>query len=219
MNGVPQKILRLISTYKRPIVIGLTLFCIVSMLIAWEKFIEDYVIPKNFGVVEAGQIYRSGHISPLLIKKTLMKYNIKGVISLIGDSTSNVFDNAERKAASELGIERLIFGLRGNGTGDVNDYAKIIAAICRFQREGKPVLIHCASGAERTGGVIAVYRLIVQRKDVGFVREEMSHYGFNPDVDINLRRFLNDNMMEIAKRLKQMGVINQVPPLIPKIRG
>jgi protein tyrosine/serine phosphatase len=219
MNGVLQKILRLISPHKRLIVIGLTLFCIVSMLIAWDKFIKDYVIPKNFGVVEAGQIYRSGHISSLLIKKILMKYNIKGVISLTGDSTSSVFSNAERKAVSELGIERLIFSLRGNGTGDVNDYAKIIAVICRFQREGKPVLIHCVSGAERTGGVIAAYRLIVQGRDVGSVREEMSHYGFNPDVDINLRRFLNDNIMEIAKRLKQMGVINQVPSLTPKIRG
>jgi protein tyrosine/serine phosphatase len=93
----------------------------------------------------------------------------------------------------------------------------VVAAICQAQQENKPVLVHCAVGTHRTGGVIAAYRLIVQKKDVNFVRDEMVHYGFDPDKNTTLRTFLNNNMITIAEELKTMGVIEKTPPSIPEI--
>ena len=127
----------------------------------WEDVIEDRVIPKRFGVVKEGRIYRSGQLSASLIKRTLVKYKIGVIVSLSGDS-DDVDKNAERQAAAELGIERLVFPLGGNGTGDINNYAEAIAAICEAQEKGNPVLVLCAAGAQRPGGVVATYRLLVE---------------------------------------------------------
>jgi protein tyrosine/serine phosphatase len=147
-----------------------------------------------------------------------LKYKIKKIISLAGDQKSRDENIAERQAAKELGIERVIFTLPGNGAGDVNDYAHIIAEICQAQKEKKPVLVHCVAGAQRTGGIIAAYRLLIQHKDATSVRAEMTHYGFDSDSNTNLRAFLNSNMMKIAEELKKMGVIDRIPSSIPEIR-
>ena len=48
----------------------------------WEVVLEYKFIPKRFGVVEAGAIYRSGQLSPEMIGKTLRKHAIEIVVSL-----------------------------------------------------------------------------------------------------------------------------------------
>jgi protein tyrosine phosphatase len=107
----------------------------------------------------------------------------------------------------------------GNGVGDIGDYAKAVAAIYQAQKENKPVLVRCAAGAHRTGGVIAAYRLLIQHKDADSVRAEMMQYGFEPGENTTLRVFLNDNMMKIAEEMKKMGVIEKVPSSIPAIEA
>ena len=214
-----RKILTSILSDKRLHIALIIVVLVYGTIMLWEYVIRDRIIPLQFGVVEEGQIYRSGQISASLIRKTLVKYNIKAIIELAGDSSTNVNQLAEKKAAAELGIERNVFSLRGNGTGDIETYANVIAAICEERKEKEPVLVHCVAGAQRTGGVIAAYRLIIEQRDADFVRKEMEHYGFDSDNDINLRNFLNNNMTKIAGLLKQMGVIDKVPESIPKIRG
>jgi len=202
---------------KQHISIVLAILVICTGIWLWKSHIEDYVIAKNFGVVEEGWIYRSGQISSSLIRKILVKHNIKAIITLAGDSSSNVDQAAERQVAQELGIERDIFSLRGDGTGDIETYANIIATMCEERKEKEPVLVHCVAGAQRTGGIIAAYRLIIEQRDTDYIRKEMEHYGFDPDKHINLRNFLNKNMMEIAIQLKQMGVIDKVPVSLQEI--
>jgi protein tyrosine/serine phosphatase len=213
MNDRMRKILNWASVHKLLLLIAvIILFAIIAE--KREGYLWYRLFPRNFGVVEAGQIYRSGQIAPSLLKEVVLKNNIKVIVSLNGDSSQE-----ERKITAELGIERVIFSLQGDGTGSVDDYARAVGAICQAQQENKPVLVHCASGAHRTGGVIAAYRLIVQKKDINFVRNEMIHYGFNTNNDMKLRTFLNKNMMKIADVLKQMGIINEVPSSLPEIRG
>jgi protein tyrosine/serine phosphatase len=214
-----HRIVHAVSIYKRHLFIAIFILCLIGAVSAWEGLIKDNVIPKKFGIVESGTIYRSGRIAPRLIKTVVTKYNIKAIISLSGDSVSELSDNAERKISQEMGIERLIFSLKGNGTGDVNDYVRIVAAICQFQREGKPVLVRCAAGAQRTGGIIAVYRLIIENEDINFIKNEMIQYGHNPNKNPSLRLFLNSNIPAIAEKLKDMGVIDEIPSSLSAVRA
>ncbi len=192
------------------IVIGLAIW-------AWFGIIRDQVIPKKFGVVVPGHIYRSGQISAPLIKKTLTKYNIRVIIDLTSDDPKDHDKQAEKQAATELNIKVLRFPMSGNGTGDVNDYASAVAAIANSEKQNQPVLVHCAAGAMRTGGVIATYRLLVQKIDPNIVEDEMEKYGCAIDDKPVLRSFLNDNMAGLTKQLKQAGVINEIPAAIPQI--
>ncbi len=212
-----HKVLKSIFTDRGFHIALVTAALVFGAIMMWKYVIKDRIIARQFGVVEEGRIYRSGQISSSLIRKTLVKYNIKAIIELAGDSTTSVNQAAEKQTVAELGIERNVFSLHGNGTGDIETYASAIAAICEERKEKEPVLVHCRAGAQRTGGVIAAYQLLIERKDIESVRNEMIHYGFDPNNDINLRSFLNNNMAEIAERLKQMGVIDKVPESIPKI--
>jgi hypothetical protein len=196
------------------------LICLAFLLIGgavlvWEGIIKDRVIPKNFGVVQKGQLYRSGLISAELVKKVLLKYKIKVIVNLAADSPGNLNQKAEKQAAAELGIERLTFPLQGNGTGDINDYAGAIAAIVRAKQEHKPALVHCIAGLQRTGGVIAVYQLLVEQKASSFVYHEFTHYDRDPWNDTALFKYINSHMKELAVLLKKMGVISKIPSPLP----
>ncbi len=185
---------------------------------AWFGVIRYHVIPKRFGVVVPGHIYRSGQISAPLIKKTLTKHNIRVIIDLTSADPNNHDKLAEEKTAAELNIKVLRFPMSGNGTGDVNDYTDAVIAIANAEKQNLPVLVHCVAGAMRTGGVIATYRLLVQKIDPNIVEDEMEKYGCRIDDEKTvLRSFLNDNMAEFAIRLKQAGVIDQIPATIPQI--
>jgi len=52
-----------------------------------------------------------------------------------------------------------------------------LAAILAAEREG-PVLIHCMHGADRTGVISAMYRMVVQGWDKAAARQEMFDGGF-----------------------------------------
>ncbi len=192
------------------IVIGLAVW-------VWFSFIKYRFVPKRFGVVVPGHIYRSGQISASLIKKTLTKYNIRIIVDLTSADPNNPDKQAEKQAAAELNIKVLRFTMSGNGTGDINDYASAVIAIANAEKQNLPVLVHCTAGAQRTGGVIATYRLLVQKIDPNIVEDEIEKYGCAIDDRPVLRSFLNDNMAELATRLKRAGIIDEIPATIPQI--
>lgn len=192
------------------IVIGLTIWL-------WFGFIKYRFFPKRFGVVVPGHIYRSGQISASLIKKTLTKHNIRVIINLSSADSGDRDKQAEKQAAEELNIKVFRFTMSGNGTGDINDYANAVIAIANAEKQNLPVLVHCTAGAMRTGGVIATYRLLVQKADPNIVEDEIEKYGCTIDDKPVLRSFLNDNMAAFASRLKQAGVIDEIPAVMPQI--
>jgi len=185
----------------------------------WEDVIEDRVIPKRWGVIEEGKIYRSGRLSSALVKRVLEKHNIVVIVSLSGEKPNDKDQNAERKAAAELGIEILRFPLSGNGTGDIKNYAQAIAAMVNARRMNKPVLIHCAAGTQRTGAVTACYRMLVENRSPEFAYKELLRYDYDPDKNPVLLSYVNDNMADLVSLLKEMEVIDEVPaplPLLPQ---
>ncbi len=192
------------------IVIGLAVW-------VWFGFIKYRFVPKRFGVVVPGHIYRSGQISAPLVKKILTKYNIRVIVDLTSADPKDPDKRAEKQAAAELNIKVLRFTMSGNGTGDINDYANAVIAIANAEKQNLPVLVHCTAGAQRTGGVIAAYRLLVEKIDPNIVEDEIEKYGCAIDDRPVLRSFVNDNMAELATRLKQAGVIDQIPATMPQI--
>jgi protein tyrosine phosphatase (PTP) superfamily phosphohydrolase (DUF442 family) len=203
--------------HKRLRIIAIALLCLIGSFGLWEGLLKNDFVPKRFGIVEDGKIYRSGQLSRWLVERTLRKYNIKVIVCLTGDSNQTADKDEEQEAAEKLGIERYNFSLSGNGTGDINDYAKAIAAICQAKEKGKPVLVHCGAGTQRAGGVIATYRLLIEKKDVPFILNEMRSYDWSPKKNPYLLPYLNGNMEKLAFLLNQMGVIDKIPNPVPQI--
>jgi predicted protein tyrosine phosphatase len=127
--------------------------------------------------------------------------------------------DAELKAAADLGIDRQVFPLGGDGTGQIEQYAAAIALIDRSIKQGKPVLVHCIAGAQRTGGVIATYQMLVEHRPPAEAFAQMRSYGHDPTANPHLLDYLNQHMAELAHRLVQLHVIDRVPDPLPVIRA
>jgi protein tyrosine/serine phosphatase len=187
--------------------------------VAWNNGVRDQFVARNFGVVEEGKLYRSGQISSRLIESTLRQYGIKSIVALAATGMKPIDNQTEEQAAKELGIEREVFPLSGDGTGRVEEYAAAIAAIDRAVHQGKPVLVHCVAGAQRTGGVIAAYHVLVEKRCATEAFAEMRRFGHDPHDNPHLLDYLNSHMSELAQRLVELGVINHVPDPVPVIRA
>ncbi len=200
------------------LVIGVVIAFVIITAVLFDKYVRNHIFPKNFGEVEPGLIYRSGQLSPVLVESTLDRHDIEVVLSLSHDALDRKPDQrAEVAACEKLGIDRLLFPLRGDGTGDPEVYATAIAAIHESVQAGRPVLIHCGAGVHRTGGVLACYRLLVQGWTAEAAFDEMKAYGLGGDGE-KVGPYVNEHIETIANKLVELGVIERVPhplPLLP----
>lgn len=191
------------------------LVVIVGAWAGWELALKDHLATKHWGVVEQGLIYRSGRLPLDRTQATLADHHIRVLIDLTENKPGNRFQLKERVAATALGIEYYNFPLIGDGTGDIHSYAQAIAVMHQARREGKPVLVHCAAGTQRTGGVVAAYRILVERRSPNEARAELQRYGWKPGKDQMLINYLNRNMAKLAELLLALKVIDTIPNPLP----
>jgi len=181
----------------------------------WEAYGEPRWQTKRWGAVEPGLVYRSGRLPLARAQAVLARHGIRVLIDLTEPGADNRFQPAEQAAAEALGIDYHNFPLCGDGTGDLNHYAEALAVLHEARRAGQPVLVHCAAGAQRTGGVVAVYRLLMEGRDPESVRAEMRRYGWKPGKDRVLLDYLNTHMQTLAGLLRDRGVLERVPAPLP----
>jgi len=180
--------------------------------------LRERVFPKNLAEVERGWLYRSGQIGPNLIERTLRDLHIDLIVNLTGDSVPlSDAQVAERRAVEKLGIEVHRFPMKGDGVGTIEQYAAAIGVIAGAARAGKNVLVHCAAGDRRSGGVVAMYELLVRGVTPADARQELERFSTERGVETPVVRFLEEHLEEIAQRLVETGVIARLPDPIPRL--
>ena len=182
----------------------------------WDT-VKYRFIPKRFGVVVPGELYRSGQLSKWQFEPTVRAHQIAAVMDLNGVDPADEHQAAEIASAKALGLAHYRFPLSGDGTGSVKTYVTAIETLARLQRQGKPVLVHCHAGAQRTGSVIAAYRVLVLGQDPHEAYAELGRYGWNAEQDQAMLMYLNGNLRHVAEQLVADGVIAAVPNPIPVV--
>jgi protein tyrosine/serine phosphatase len=174
---------------------------VVGMVIWWYAGLRNQFLPDNFGVVEPGKIYRSAQISQRVLPGTLRDNNIKVIIDLSQEDSADA--QAEKKIAADLGVQRIVItGLSGKGIGRADAYPEAIEAIVQANREGKAVLVHCQSGAQRTGGVVAIYRMLLQGKSEAEAFAEARRFHHRESQNPHLVPFIEQHLPEWKARLE-----------------
>ena len=187
--------------------------------VAWNNGVRDAVFPKNFGIVEPGRLYRSGQLSRWQVRRVLAENHIARIVALSGHGGHAADLAAEDRAAAELHVRRDVFPLGGDGTGQVKQYVGAVSAVAAAERDHQPVLVHCIAGAQRTGGVIACYQLLVEHRPTAEVYAELRRFGHDPKDNPHLLAYLNQHMGEIAAGLVADGTLDRVPVPLPVLQG
>ncbi len=123
------------------------------------------------------------------------KLGIKTVISLRA-----LHSDKDELISTKLKTERIYFNTWHAEEEDVLRFLKLVT-----NTNAGPVLVHCQHGADRTGTMIAIYRMVVQGWTKQEAIKEMTEGGFGYHaVWKNLIQYLNALDVESLKRkLKQ----------------
>lgn len=173
----------------------------------WHKEIRYYFYPRNFDTVVEGEIYRSGRFKAAALRRLHDKYGIKTVIDLGANPKDSPQDAAEQQMAEELGIDRYVLPLGGNGTGDPNRYVEALRIMADPARQ--PVLVHCSAGAQRTGGAVILYRNIEEGVPLEQAFAEAARHGHDPQRNGELFPYLNENLDAIRESYRSQVPIVQ----------
>jgi tyrosine-protein phosphatase SIW14 len=184
-----------------------------------HKNVRPNLVPKRFGVVQAGKVYRSGQLTPEAFREVCSENGIRTVIDLgseIHDDPAGEVRN--QRAADALGINRYVFRLFGDATGNPNAY--IQALRLASDPANQPVLVHCGAGTERTGLFCILYKHLSLGTplDEGFA--EAVRYGHNPRRTPQMKQVLDSFGPAIEDHVVRGGQIEAPDtPALPEPRA
>ncbi len=141
---------------------------------------------ENFGVVN-DMIYRSARFDP----EQIQRLAAAGIVTVIDFRRDEPEVAAERAACEEQGIGYV--NLPWSGHEERPDPALTRSFLDIVSNtQNLPALVHCKRGAERTGTMIAVYRMERDGWDAERAYREMNQYRFRSFWFGNLKRFVLD---------------------------
>ena len=115
---------------------------------------------RNWGVVEAGRLYRSNHPLPWQLAQAKRRHGLRTVLNLRGNRPVCGSDVLGRARAQSLGLVHADAPFESRGAPH-KDRIQRLAAL--FAELPEPILIHCKSGADRTGLVAGIWLLLQGR--------------------------------------------------------
>ncbi len=121
------------------------------------KYGRYHVLPKRFGIVEPGRIYRGGDQEAWPYERLVEDYGIRTIVTLLNDEPEERRERVERQIAAAHGVQVRRIPMPGDGRGAFD--ALEAAADVMADEAGQPVFVHCAAGVHRTGAAVAVYRM------------------------------------------------------------
>jgi protein tyrosine/serine phosphatase len=132
---------------------------------AWlnSLFVDHAVLRlswRNWGVVERGRLYRSNHPLPWQLRRAARRHGLRTVVNLRGHRAECGSDVLGRAAAASLGLVQVDAPFESRGAPHKERILRL-AEIFRTMQE--PALLHCKSGADRTGLAAGLWLLLQGR--------------------------------------------------------
>jgi len=147
----------------------------------------------NFHQVDE-TLYRGGRPRTRAFPK-LVELGVRTIISLEEPESAAkekaTVDELNRTLAPEQQIDFLSFPISPAETEETGVSHERLQELFRKMRGAqRPIFLHCYHGKDRTGAIVALYRMLMNQKSAREAYEEAYHYRFSRD-DHGLSRMLN----------------------------
>jgi len=187
-------------TYQHPFIMKnktllfqLKLFLLLVAIISCsdkESHDISYSVPHVISVIEENKAYRSPQLTGKEFSEAIQRLGIKTIINLQGERPEESWYVEEKKAAESAGIALVNIRMKPSRLPHRKDLLKLLDT---FKSAKRPILIHCAAGADRAGEASALYQMIYMGKS----REEAlqmltAKYYHNPQVTPAKRYFIRE---------------------------
>jgi tyrosine-protein phosphatase SIW14 len=139
------------NVYGKPMALVLILALFSFFAIAQQPEASHKELPNFHRVNE--NLYRGGQPKTGGLKK-LSELGIKTIINLRGESDDT---RAEGREAVKLGMRYFSIPMSAAGRPTAEQVKRVIEII--EEKEKAPVFVHCRRGSDRTGAIIAIYRI------------------------------------------------------------
>jgi protein tyrosine/serine phosphatase len=147
----------------------------------------------NFHEVIAGELYRSAQPSAEMLRREAARFGIRTVVNLRGAHPGKAWYEEERQTAEELGITFIDFPMSANRELPVERAHELIT---RLRDVPKPILIHCYTGADRTGLASVIYVNRIAGVDEETAERQLSMYFGHFGIPILSSTFAMDESWE-----------------------
>ncbi len=154
-------------------------FVLFTAFLLWVWQTSIVRLTKNFHEVDPGKFYRSAQLDPAELSEVVEKYGIKTVISLRGAPENSYWVPKQKEVLAKHGVAFHWVGWTTDffpDNDDLKEYLKVL------KTAEYPVLVHCRTGADRTGEATAMYAIdfMGQSKDEAIAKHLTSTYWHFP---------------------------------------
>lgn len=132
----------------------------------------------NFRVIDDPRAFRSAQLDSASLKLAFDTYAIRTVVNLRGENEDALWYRNERAASEGAGVALVDIRM---SAGQLPSREALLLLYDTFQTAEHPILIHCQSGADRTGAAAAIWRMVVRGEPRQAAQQELSPlYGHFP---------------------------------------
>jgi protein-tyrosine phosphatase len=178
------------SIHKRRLIAAGVVVCVIVAVSVTISYGRHYVLPKRFFEVAPGQIYRSGEMEKGPFLRVLDKHQIKTILTLLNREPGDPDQEFEEEVVAEKGIKLIRIGMPGNGIARFDDLDEAAAILADSSTH--PLLVHCSAGVNRTGAVVAAWRMKYCGWTLEDAIEEADRCGWSPRRNPEMRDHLQE---------------------------
>lgn len=157
----------------------------------------------NFHEVLPGELYRSSQPTAADVADYAKRYGIRTIVNLRGSAVDALWYREEVATAATLGVRHIDFRMSAYRALTLDQAHKLIALL---RDAPKPILIHCKSGADRTGLASVIYLNQIAGKSEDMAERQLSIvFGHLSIPFLSPAYAMDENWEELEKALPRLG--------------
>ncbi|MCO5732166.1 tyrosine-protein phosphatase [Rhizobium sp. SSA_523] len=154
------------------ILVGRAVVCLGVLLVLLALYLGFLQLGGNFHEVLPGRFYRSAQLSGPAFGRYIETYKIGTIINLRGAKPGAAWYEEELAAARVHGVDHFDFAMSARRELTPDESLQLVALM---RRAKGPLLVHCKSGADRTGLASVMYL-----QQIAGVDEETAEWQLTP---------------------------------------